>query len=59
MQEEFIEWLKIFSYEYIKLVFDFYVNINKSSDFVLEKIYDSFNNIIDYEKTNKQKRKIV
>ena len=59
MQEEFIEWLKIFSYEYIKLVFDFYVNINKSSDFVLEKIYDSFNNIIDYEKTNKQTRKII
>lgn len=56
MQEEFIEWLEAFSYEYIKLASDFYVNINKSSDFVLEKIYDSFNNIIDYEKklTNKK-----
>ena len=50
MQEEFIEWLNVFSYEYIKLAFDFYVNINKSSNFVLEKIYDSFENIIDYEK---------
>lgn len=61
MQEEFIEWLKTFSYEYIKLAFDFYVNINKSSDFVLEKIYVSFNNIIDYEKklTNKKENHIV
>ena len=49
-QEEFIEWIEIFSYEYIILTFDYYKKLNNDSDSILEKLYNSFDNIINYEK---------
>ncbi len=58
MQEEFIEWLNDFSYEYIRLAFDYYRKVKNDGASILEKIYDGFDSIIDYEKklTNKKRK---
>lgn len=55
LQEEFIKWIEDFSYEYIRIVFDYYRKLNKDNDGILEKIYSSFDNIIDYEKSLSKK----
>ncbi len=61
MQEEFIEWIENFAYKYIKPVFNYYksFNNNHNGDSILEKIYISFNNIIDYEKNYQKKKKNI
>lgn len=58
MKEEFIEWLNDFSYEYIRLAFDYYRKAKNDGNSILEKICDSFDSIIDYEKklTNKKSK---
>lgn len=55
LQEEFIKWIEDFSYGYIRIVFDYYRKLNKDNDGILEKIYSSFDSIIDYEKSLSKK----
>lgn len=50
-QEEFIKWIEVFSYEYIRLAFDYYRKLNNDKDSVLEKLYNGFEDIIKYEKS--------
>lgn len=56
MQEEFIQWIESFSYDYISLAFDYYRKLNTDKDSILEQIYESFENIIDYEKKISKKK---
>lgn len=55
LQERFIKWIEVFSYGYIRKVFAYYRKLNKDDNGVLEKIYDGFDNIIDYEKSLSKK----
>ena len=50
MQKEFIEWIESFSYEYICLAFDYYRKHKSVHNSVLEEMYDSFDDIVNYEK---------
>lgn len=57
-QEEFIKWFDDFSYQYINVAFEYYRELNNDEDGILEKLYDSFDYIINYEKElSKKERK--
>lgn len=57
-QEKFIKWLDDFSYQYQIIAFEYYCKLNKDDDEILGKIYDSFDDIINYEKElSKKERK--
>lgn len=49
-QQDFIDWIYNFSYRYIKLVYDYYKELNINGMSMLNNLYTDFNNIIKYEK---------
>ncbi len=57
-QEKFVKWLDDFYYQYISVAFDYNQKLNNEDDEILGKIYDSFDEIINYEKElSKKERK--
>ena len=48
-QQDFINWIYNFSHRYMKLVYDYYKELNINGMSMLNSLYTGFNNIIEYE----------